>query len=70
MTRFNRPSPCRGCTDRAVGCHANCERYNAWKRELDAYNKRIDDAMRADRIGTVTAATKKQIYLHRKDEGE
>ena len=23
--------PCQGCEDRFVGCHAECERYAAWK---------------------------------------
>lgn len=23
--------PCQGCTDRVVGCHANCKRYQEWR---------------------------------------
>ena len=25
-------APCRDCKDRAVGCHAKCERYMEWLR--------------------------------------
>lgn len=28
--------PCRDCVDRKVGCHAECERYAAYKAELRA----------------------------------
>lgn len=24
-------SPCKGCKDRSVGCHAKCKRYIDWK---------------------------------------
>ena len=23
--------PCKGCNERKIGCHANCEKYNSWK---------------------------------------
>lgn len=23
--------PCKGCKDRVVGCHVDCEKYKAWK---------------------------------------
>ena len=25
---------CKGCTERTIGCHSNCEKYNAYKDEL------------------------------------
>lgn len=31
-------SPCRGCRDREVGCHAKCGRYAEFRAEVDAYN--------------------------------
>ncbi len=27
--------PCKGCQDRSVGCHAKCDSYKEWKREVD-----------------------------------
>ena len=32
-------SPCKDCTDRYVGCHADCEKYLAWKAEWNEYKK-------------------------------
>lgn len=28
-------SPCKGCADRCINCHTNCERYISWKAECD-----------------------------------
>lgn len=28
-------SPCLGCTDRAVGCHSRCDKYAAYRAEVD-----------------------------------
>ena len=28
--------PCKGCSERYVGCHGKCERYGSWKGERDA----------------------------------
>jgi hypothetical protein len=25
--------PCKGCEERKVGCHSECERYKAWLKE-------------------------------------
>ena len=44
--------PCKGCTERYVGCHGKCEKYAAWqskhekakqrqREELDAIDNRI-----------------------------
>ena len=30
-----RRSPCYGCPDRAVGCHDRCERYQAYRAEME-----------------------------------
>ena len=27
-------APCKGCTDRYIACHDNCQRYQAWKAEV------------------------------------
>ena len=33
-------SPCRGCSDRHIACHDKCEKYKAWKSQLEEVNKR------------------------------
>ena len=32
---------CKECTERYVGCHGSCEHYLAWRKEVDALNKKI-----------------------------
>ena len=39
LPQYIRP-PCKDCADRDVGCHAKCERYLAYRTELDAINER------------------------------
>ena len=31
--------PCRDCTDRELGCHGKCERYMAYREELNAQTR-------------------------------
>lgn len=30
--------PCYHCKDRCIGCHDYCEKYKAWKSEVDRVN--------------------------------
>ena len=32
-------SPCKGCKDRKIGCHAGCEAYKDFRFRLDEINK-------------------------------
>ena len=32
---------CYGCEDRHVGCHAECEKYRAWRSDLDEYKSKV-----------------------------
>lgn len=32
-------NPCYECEDRAVGCHATCEKYINWRKEYDKLKK-------------------------------
>ena len=27
-------APCKGCTQREIGCHAGCELYAEWKKKM------------------------------------
>lgn len=42
---INAKSKCKGCTDRYLGCHDKCESYKAYKKELDDFNKKRQDAI-------------------------
>lgn len=33
--------PCKGCKDRAVGCHGSCARYRQFKADLEAAKAEI-----------------------------
>lgn len=30
--------PCKGCEERQIGCHSTCERYKAFRADLDEQN--------------------------------
>lgn len=34
-------APCKGCKERAVGCHGKCERYKEYRRKKDEINEKI-----------------------------
>ena len=34
-------SPCKGCSDKCMGCHSDCEKYLSFREELDEYNEAI-----------------------------
>lgn len=33
--RGNVKVPCKGCTDRVLGCHSTCEKYNGYLKKSD-----------------------------------
>lgn len=53
------PAPCKECTERELACHGKCERYQAWRRRLDALNKKI----RLDK-----QATKYPVIIYPEDQ--
>lgn len=34
-------APCKGCSERAVGCHADCRKFRDWKIEQEKERVRI-----------------------------
>ena len=40
---------CKECTERHIGCHKDCERYNKEKYENDSMKRRIRQRMDKDR---------------------
>ena len=31
-------APCKGCEERVLGCHDQCERYQDYRKKQDKYN--------------------------------
>ena len=57
--------PCKGCEDRAVGCHSGCERYKQYKAELAAakaelYGKQQENIMIGDVISRSVKKTRRK----------
>ena len=42
--------PCKGCTDREIGCHSKCSKYIEWKAEWDRRKSMIDNVKAIERI--------------------
>lgn len=40
---------CKDCPDRYIGCHSMCERYKAFREELDELNEKIYKAKERER---------------------
>lgn len=39
-----RPSaPCKDCSNRKIGCHANCSRYIEYKTQLEQYKQEYEN---------------------------
>lgn len=56
--------PCKDCADRTVGCHAGCERYQAFRAEIDGRPRQRRDA--ADFLRENIARTKKKLHMHKR----
>lgn len=35
LSMDKKPSPCRNCKDRRIGCHGKCEAYQSWRSGVD-----------------------------------
>lgn len=62
--------PCKGCEDRAVGCHSSCERYKQYKAELAAakaelYGKQQENIMIGDVISRSVKKTRRKYNLNK-----
>ena len=62
--------PCKGCEDRAVGCHGACERYKQYKTELaaakaDLYGKQQENIMIGDVISRSVKKTRRKYNLNK-----
>ena len=61
---MRRTAPCKDCLDREPRCHSNCQKYLAWKAEVDEQN-----AIRAREQAAIPSLCRKvvrQIYREMK----
>ena len=42
-------APCRDCSDRTVGCHATCEKYAKYKKDMDKLRHELRKKMNEER---------------------
>lgn len=42
-------TPCKDCAERHAGCHAECEKYAAWKKESELQAEAIRTARNMDK---------------------
>lgn len=64
MCQFNKGNgsavPCKGCEERHEACHGTCERYKAWRAELDRIKENAYKEKK--RYDTMSAASKREIW--------
>lgn len=51
-------SPCLGCKERAVGCHADCPRYAEYRNELDDWKQNVLEQIKAEKLADSYEARK------------
>jgi hypothetical protein len=55
-------SPCYKCSDRSVGCHAECEKYKKYRTEVEAIQEQYHNAHNI--AYTEYKKTKRDQYAH------
>lgn len=51
---------CKGCTERHVGCHSECENYITFKEKLEQQNKQIKkEQMKHNLVSNINWNTKR-----------
>lgn len=59
--------PCKGCTDREIGCHAKCSKYIEWKTEWDRRKNMITEAKTFEyEVGAIKVAGLKRMQKGRR----
>ena len=57
--------PCYNCAERRVGCHAGCERYQAWRQGYDA-EQEVKRREKQQRVGVEDIMIRKALMSKRK----
>ena len=60
-----RGNPCKECGDRHPGCHGGCEKYKAWREEVDRKKNHIYESRKGAELAT--SFTLDQIYKQQKE---
>jgi len=55
-------SPCKGCPDRHELCHADCERYGAWKAYKEAGRRKRREIMDVDSTMIDSNVQRREAY--------
>lgn len=47
-----RMTPCKDCQDRFVGCHSQCDKYSAFRKQVDMinHNRKVDSSINRFKI--------------------
>lgn len=59
------PVPCQDCPDRYPGCSGHCDRYKAWKADVEARKQAYMDKAQAVRDYTGTRFEAKEAAIRR-----
>lgn len=60
-------SPCRGCDERRIGCHASCEKYIDWKnRQLKICQSRIEERLKMQSTPAAIKRHNKWLKEHKR----
>lgn len=54
-------SPCIGCKDRQLACHAACKAYGEFKAEIDTYNSIVSQAADYGQVVTYSRTQLKRM---------
>ena len=61
--------PCKNCTDRHAGCHAECDKYQAWSKERREAKERDYDTRVCERYIVERDKRNKNKMLREKARG-
>lgn len=59
---FKPKSPCLGCEKRSGGCHSVCEKYAAFRHELDEYKEKVIESRRSNAKPQYNHTRLKRMY--------
>lgn len=56
--------PCYNCSDRAIGCHGNCQAYSSYRAKADEVKAKRAELRRKDDLvnGCLNGVTKMRLY--------
>lgn len=59
-------TPCRGCEERKIGCHANCKTFNEWKtQQCEVLKAMYLETLKASPTAGAVARHEKWIKEHK-----